>query len=221
MINGALFDFDGTIFHIEAVHQHVLNTVLEAHIDPLPTKDEMRAYVGLPYLDRLQHIFAMRGHDDDELTEALEKKARELFEHEKDFQRALVPGITSLLSEMLKAGIRMAVVSSATHGRIEAALTEAHIDHFFEMITGYDDVTTPKPHPQPYEQTLLHMQLQPNEVVAFEDSPTGVESAWLAGIPVIGILTTFEPEDLAKACKTIPDYLELSLADIPSIIAVA
>lgn len=82
---------------------------------------------------------------------------------------------------------RAVLVTTAKRHNAQLVL-EAHdiSQHFSEMVFG-DDITNPKPHPEPYLVALKKTGLKPQEVIAFEDSDVGVASATAAGIQVIRI----------------------------------
>lgn len=217
-IRGAFFDFCGTIFNNEQFHTAALHSAFAEHIDSevFIDDDELRSNVGLSYNDRFANMLAMRGIDDDELLQHMTTHALSHYKkaHKTD---ALVPGVADCIRKLHEAGITLAVVSSASHASIQTDLEEVGLLQYFTSITGGDDVRFRKPHPFPYEKNLEQYGFSPQEVVAFEDSPPGVEAAWLADIPVIGLLTSFTREDLHKASMTIHDYTELSLQDIENV----
>lgn len=214
MLAGVLFDFDGTIFSNEKFHSTAIKTIFEEYSGGKIDEDELRAYAGLTYVDRLAQICAARGIDDDELIEELEQKARKHFLDNANMHEALVPGVVEIIQSLHGQQIKLGVVSSARHSFIDQHLEAVGLLSFFDTITGRDDVKIKKPHPQPYEKTMEHLGLLPKHTVAFEDSPPGVEAALLAGLPVIALLTTFHEVDLAKADKAIHDYTEITVHDI-------
>lgn len=213
-LRAALFDFDGTIFQIEIVHQAIVKQVIEEYTNTLVDEDELRAHVGIPYADRFAHMLAMRGIDDDKIVEQLVSYATALLKASPERARAFVPGVVDFFQHLKDNNVRMAVVSSALRGRLEEELTAVGIRGLFEHVIGRDDVSAHKPHPEPYESALHMLRVQAKETVAFEDSPPGVESAYLAGITVVGLLTTFHEEDLSKASKVIHDFRGLTINDI-------
>jgi len=218
MLKGALFDFDGTIFVSEHIHRTAIREIFFGHFHEEPDPDELKAAAGIPYRDRFRQMLAMRGIDDDLLIEELKTKARSRMAELLNQESTLVPGITTFIQDLQNAGVQLAIVSSAKCDPIERHLRSAGLYDFFSIITGRDSVEMIKPHPQPYEQTLKKMGPDATEAIAFEDSPTGVESARLAGIPVIGLLTTFHREDLSDAVKTIHDFTEISVAEVQALI---
>lgn len=217
-LKSVFFDFDGTIFHVERVHHLSVRTVMEDHTGETIDEDELRAYVGLPYTDRIEHMLAMRGVADDGLVASLEKKARVIMRQNTNLEAMLVPGVRECIMQLQQENIQLAVVSSATGSRIRADLKAVDLLKYFATITSLDDVQCRKPHPEPYETTLHYFGLDAKNVVAFEDSPPGIESAQLAGIPVIALKTTFEEHDLGRAQKTIHDFTEITVGEIQKIL---
>lgn len=221
VLRGVFFDFSGTIVHTESLYHAVMLDVLAASsVIPTPIDpDELRAHSGLSFHDRFTHMLAMRGIDDDELVEQLSKQAEQSFEKTYSTQGALVPGIQHLIHQLHTQNITLAVVSSAGHSYIEQQLQKAGMLDAITLIVGGDDVSFTKPHPAPYMSALEQLRLKPEQVVAFEDTPPGIESAVLAGLTVVGLLTTFERDDLHKAARTIQDYTEIQPVDIERLLA--
>lgn len=217
-LRGVFFDFDGTVVHTEQFHQEIIKDVYEEYSGERIDVDESKAYVGIKYFDRFLHILAGRGIDDDQLVQRLEKIASERYSSIADFKSCILPGLPEFLGELKTQGVVLAIVSSATHDRVERRLNEIGLQDYFCHITGSDDVRYIKPHPEPYLWTLKQLGLKTGEVVVFEDSPTGVESAYLAGLPVVGTLTSFFAHELEKAVMTIPDYSNLTVEKINSLL---
>ncbi len=217
-LRGALFDFDGTIFQTEVLHQRIMRDIFEEFTGQPVDEDELRAHVGTPYRDRVTHMLATRGVDDDAVVERLMERAGELYDARTELHRVVVPGVEEFLRHVREREVRTAVVSSGRHAYIDENLQAANLRTLFDAIVGRDDVTVRKPHPEPYETALQQLGLHAKECVAFEDSPTGVESAYLAGITVVGVLTTFHAEDLTKATKLIRDFRGLTIIDLNAIL---
>jgi HAD superfamily hydrolase (TIGR01509 family) len=93
------------------------------------------------------------------------------------------PGVLSLLSELREHNVKTALVTMSIR-RMALAIAE-HL-HFDVVVAG-DDVSNPKPHPEPYERAASLLGVNPRECVAFEDSAPGITSAHAAGARVIGV----------------------------------
>jgi beta-phosphoglucomutase-like phosphatase (HAD superfamily) len=66
----------------------------------------------------------------------------------------------------------------------------------FDFIATRDDVNRGKPDPEIYHLALSELQVAPEETLAIEDSPSGVQSAVSAGINVIAVATPFTRQAL-------------------------
>jgi HAD superfamily hydrolase (TIGR01509 family) len=94
-------------------------------------------------------------------------------------------GVRRLLDEARAAGVRLAIATTTTqenvNALVESSLPVGAMD-WFEVVGAGDVVPHKKPAPDIYEYVLEKMQLNPAEVVAFEDSGHGVNATLAAGI---------------------------------------
>lgn len=61
------------------------------------------------------------------------------------------------------------------------------VEKYFDFFVFGDEVVNPKPDPEPYLLALTKSQLKPSQVIAFEDSKYGIQSARAACIRVIEV----------------------------------
>ena len=96
------------------------------------------------------------------------------------------PGIRELLAFLRERGIATAITSSAPMDRIRSHLTQVGLaDSFDRLCSGYD-VPQGKPAPDIYLKGAAVLGLKPEECLALEDAPVGIEAAYRAGtFPVI------------------------------------
>ncbi|CAN5383994.1 HAD family hydrolase [soil metagenome] len=92
------------------------------------------------------------------------------------------PGAVEMLEACVEAEIPMALVTMSY--RIMTDAIEAALPVFDVIITG-DEVSAPKPDPEPYLAAARALEVDPRDCVAFEDSPTGGTSAFAAGCTTI------------------------------------
>jgi mannitol-1-/sugar-/sorbitol-6-phosphatase len=107
---------------------------------------------------------------------------------------AAVPGARALLDSLAPGS--WAVVTSAWRTLAELRLQGAGLPVPRVLVTA-DDVTRSKPHPDGYLAAASQLRVAPSACVVVEDAPAGVEAAHAAGMPVIGITTTFARTHLA------------------------
>jgi beta-phosphoglucomutase-like phosphatase (HAD superfamily) len=72
--------------------------------------------------------------------------------------------------------------------------TAGLLDEFATIVTR-DDVTHPKPHPEPYLTAARRLGLAPDVCLAVEDSHSGVRSAHAAGLQTVMIPDLVGPSD--------------------------
>lgn len=97
-----------------------------------------------------------------------------------------MPGAKDLLSEVQASGLPTALVTSTERRITEYALDGIGRDFFDTTLCG-DEVSQPKPHPEPYLTAAERLAVAPAECVVLEDSPTGVAAAEAAGCVTVAI----------------------------------
>ena len=128
----------------------------------------------------------------------------------------LRPGIADLLSAALERGLRLAVVSSSGAAWVRPHLTRLGIlDNFDPVVTG-DDEQRHKPAPDLYFRALSITGVAPAEVIAFEDSPSGVAAATAAGLRCVAIPNGAggDPADLRQATLVVPTLVGFDLGKV-------
>lgn len=97
----------------------------------------------------------------------------------------LRPGVENLLNAARADGIRMAIATTTTPENVTALLKNTLGEDsigWFEEIAAGDIVPAKKPAPDIYNYALQKMSLEPDEVIAFEDSENGIISVHDANI---------------------------------------
>lgn len=92
------------------------------------------------------------------------------------------PGVVTLLSVLTGAGLPCVLVTSSRRKPARDKLAYAGLAGFFSDVITCDDVTAPKPAPDPYRLAAARLGLPPARVIAFEDSEPGVAAAVAAGL---------------------------------------
>ena len=72
-----------------------------------------------------------------------------------------------------------------------------------------DDVQNGKPDPEPYLKGAQLLGIDASHGLVVEDAPAGIRAAHAAGMKVIGLASTYKPEELSQA-----DAIISKLADI-------
>ena len=70
---------------------------------------------------------------------------------------------------------------------VDANLDALGVAHHMVFSISFDDVPRGKPDPWPYAEACRQLGRQPADVLAVEDSRTGIASAVAAGLPCVGL----------------------------------
>jgi beta-phosphoglucomutase len=97
--------------------------------------------------------------------------------------------------------VPVAVVSGAFRREIEPVLVGAGLDRHVSVLVTADDVERGKPDPAAYRLAvdLIDGDVAAEDVVAFEDTESGVASAKAAGLRCVALVGTHPPDRLARA----------------------
>ena len=121
-----------------------------------------------------------------------------------------MPGAAELMTALSQADFSLAIGSSGpaenvaicvqymTRGDLIAATVDAH------------QVTRGKPHPEVFLKAAEKLGLAPASCAVIEDAPAGVAAARSAGMAVVAITGTAEPEALAGADMIVDSLAELT-----------
>ncbi len=99
-----------------------------------------------------------------------------------------IPQSIELVKHFHKHNIKQAIVSNSNKVVIEKAVKTLGIGQYIDKLFSIEDVINPKPHPDPYQNAIKCYNATPANVIVFEDSLTGINSATKAGVKsVFGI----------------------------------
>jgi HAD superfamily hydrolase (TIGR01509 family) len=97
-------------------------------------------------------------------------------------------GARELLHKLKQRGTPIGLVSNSPLAFVRRSLEIVGFHDDFDVVLSAHEVAAPKPAPDPYLEACRRLGVEPGpNVVALEDSPTGVAAARAAGLTVIGI----------------------------------
>ncbi|MDP9012905.1 MAG: HAD-IA family hydrolase [Pseudomonadota bacterium] len=198
MFKAVLWDVDGTLAETERDgHRVAFNEAFEALDVPWRwSEGHYGALLGVAGgRERLLHDMQARSlapaeaHERQELAARIHKTKNEIYARIVAGGRLrLREGVSELMEDCDRAGIRMGIVTTTSRCNVEALL-RTHLgkdwESKFATVVCAEDAPTKKPHPQAYLLALEALQLHCRETVAIEDAPAGIAAAQAAGIPVI------------------------------------
>ena len=106
------------------------------------------------------------------------------------------PGIRALLALLKEKNIPCAITSSTAIPVIRQHLGRLGLLEGFTALCSGKDVPHGKPAPDIYLAGAAALGLKPENCLAIEDSPTGVEAAWRAGCKTVIVPDQDQPDDM-------------------------
>ena len=129
----------------------------------------------------------------------------------------LQPGVQEALGEFRKRGMHMAIASSNYEDVVQHVLWATGIRNYFDFHISYLDVQKghiePKPAPDIYLTAAKKMHLPKENILVFEDSSTGVQSAASAGLKCVMVPDLIPPTEkdrtnAAMICQNFFEFLK-------------
>jgi HAD superfamily hydrolase (TIGR01509 family) len=203
-LRALLFDLDGTLADTESLgHRPAYNRAfrklgLPFRWGPKLYRKLLRKAAGgqqrlLHYLERYrpelgEHQRAVE-MDPEGWTQAVhELKSRYFRRLVRGGRVPLRPGVVRLMAEARAAGLRLAIVTSASRATLKAILRHslgAQLVESFDVLVCGEDVAHKKPAPDLYLLALARLDLAARDCVAIEDAEMGVAAAVAAGITTV------------------------------------
>lgn len=210
-----LFDHDGVLVTSEQLHFLAWQQLLKDMGLPW-TEIRFEGMVGQPaplilraLLDQFKPGWTSADFDID----ALALKKNDYYLEYAKSQLGLYPGVREGLVWAKTLGIPCAVVSNAKRRELMASLTMLRMEEYFRVVLSRDDVVRPKPDPGPFEFAAMSLGVTPEECVAIDDSPTGLEGALLAGCVTASVTTNYPRSALELPVPGRPDLSPVWIGD--------
>lgn len=119
---------------------------------------------------------------------ALIEELNELVVAELEHGVEAMLGAAELLHQLKQRGTPIGLVSNSPLVFVQRSLEIVGFVDSFDVVLSAHEVAAPKPAPDPYLEACRRLGVEPGpDVVALEDSPTGVAAARAAGLTVIGV----------------------------------
>ena len=194
-----VFDFNGTLSDDEPILCEIFQELFAEHGRPLSAQEY---YDELAGLSDPEIVRTWLGADHPAVGEVIEKRTERYRERVAD--GSSVPDEAREAVRYAAERVPVGVVSGAARAEIEPVLAAAGLAEHVSFVVAAEDVERGKPHPDGYERAVALLDVQPSDVLVFEDTEAGVQAAKAAGTRAIAVLGTLAPERLAAADEIIP-----------------
>lgn len=190
----AIFDLDGTLLDTVADLANATNQALAKCGYPTHPIEAYYQFVG----NGINKLFA-RALPKEACTEENILRIRSLFipyynEHNADASRPY-PGIVSLLHQLQREGIKIAVASNKYQQATEKLVRHFFPDICFAAVYGQRDGIPIKPDPTIVNDILQATGISPVDTIYIGDSGVDMQTALNAGVDSIGVTWGFRGEE--------------------------
>ncbi len=125
-----------------------------------------------------------------------------------------LPGVIEFTAAARRAGLRLAVATSADPIKLDAILAEIGLPHAtFDALVTAEDVTRNKPDPEIFVHAMDRIGLPPADCVVVEDTLPGITAALGSGGRCLALHTTFARERIEPLH---PHWIAPDLAHLPA-----
>lgn len=211
-IGGVLFDMDGLVLDTEVLYQRFWMQACHFYGYPM-THEQALGMRSIGEKDGSAKLRSWFGPDID--YHQVRSKRIELMDAFIEKEGVIPkPGIRELLAFLREKGIRTAIATSSPLDRARAHLGSVGLDVLFDQICSGRQVANPKPAPDIYRFAAESLGLAPEDCLALEDSPAGIESAFRAGCFPVIIPDLDQPDEatlplLYAKCDSLTDVITL------------
>lgn len=203
------FDFDGTLVDSEPIHFAAWQQTLASWDQQLVLNDYLNLYSGTSTQATAAHLI-QSFHLPLQADELAAIKTRRFLSLLPITMPTANPGAEAVLHQMQTLSLRCALVTGSRQQEIQPVLECFGWARYFDVIVTRDDVIQAKPSPEPYLKALSLLNVEAEQAVAVEDSPTGIRSARDAGLKVLVVDSPSGP----KVDTSTNPYLFTSLSAV-------
>lgn len=193
MIRVVIFDLDNTLTDFMRMKESAVDAAIDAMIDAglrFPPSDiKQKIYdiydkEGIEFQSVFDHaIEGLLGEMDFKVKAA----GIVAYRRAKEASLVLYPHVKVTLIELIKRGIRLAVVSDAPREEAWLRLCYLQLHHMFDFVSTFDDAGERKPSPVPFQRALDYFGVSPGEAIMIGDWP----ERDITGADKLGMITVF------------------------------
>ena len=210
MIQGVIFDFDGTLFD----SMFIWDTAGESYLRSIGKEPEADLQKVLKPMSLLQSAQYIREKYDiplsvEDIMDGVNRTVEDFYFHTVEPK----PGVIDFLEELHRRNIRMCIATATDRYQVEAALQRCKMRHFFSEIFTCTEVGSGKDRPDIFRKAMEHLQTDRSNTAVVEDAYHAAHTAKQNSFKVVGVYDSHESrqqELLQIADVFLPDYLHLN-----------
>lgn len=213
---GVLFDMDGVLTDNLPLHLEAWKVFAGIHGLTVRPEDFREKLFGRSNPDILKFLYRRELSPAEGERLAWEKE--ELYRTRFGSEIRPVAGLIPFLTGLRENGARLAVATSGPPENLAYTVDRLEVRKFFDVLLDESHVRELKPSPEVYLKGAELLGIPPDRCVVVEDSRTGVQAALAAGMKVVGVTTSYPPEELRNTHLVIGDYREMNYERIVSLL---
>jgi putative hydrolase of the HAD superfamily len=221
MIKAVIFDLDNTLVDFMAMKKQAVDAAIHSMIDAglKLSAAEAKVRIDRIYKEKgieFQNVFDLLLYD---VFKKVDYKilSAGIIAYRRAREAALVPypHVYLTLTELLKMGLKLAVISDAPAREAWLRLSYLNFHHLFDLVLTFDDTGERKPSPVPFRRVLKLLGLEPQEALMVGD--------WaerdMLGAAKVGMKTVFARYgDTFGTVETHADYDVNDISELMSIV---
>ena len=176
-----LFDLDGTLIDSTEAILESFEVALGKFGEVLPDEAAIKAEIGHP----LDVMFRTLGVSEEKVWDHVHayKQHYRKIACEKT---VLLPGAREAI-ELATQHAALGIVTTKTAEYSREMLEDMGVMHYFDVLIGREDVTHPKPHPEPVLKAISKLKADKNRCWMIGDTPMDLVAANAAGIKSVAV----------------------------------
>ncbi|OCA89094.1 pyrophosphatase PpaX [Pseudobacillus wudalianchiensis] len=214
-ITTLLFDLDGTLINTnELIISSFLHT-LNHYFPDQYKREDVYPFMGPTLVETFSGIDAER-------TEEMIARYRKFNLENHDMLVTEFTGVFETIRTLKENNFKLAIVSTKLRDTVIKGLKLTNLYPFFDTIVALDDVTHPKPHPEPLLKALQEVGSKPEEAMMIGDNFHDIEGGKNAGTLTAGVawsvkgkgfLQSFDPDYMLEAMPDLLDILKIGVSE--------
>ena len=193
MIKAVIFDLDNTLLDFMKMKEYAVKAaiagMIEAGLDINPDES----------YETIIDIYEKKGWENQQVfNDFLNKTIGEVnnkylaagivaYRRAREANLLLYPNVNHTLVELIKRGVKLAVVSDAPSREAWMRIYYLNLHHHFDVVLTFDDTNVRKPSPIPFEMALSQLNIDAEEALMVGDWP----ERDVVGAKKLGIRTIF------------------------------
>jgi len=196
--HGIIFDLDGVLVDSSSFHLEAWKRLAAEEGFPVRVTESWFKSTFGQRNDTILATLAGRPLPPEEITRLSARKEK-LFRKLAAVGLQPLPGAVELVQALHRAGVLLAVGTSAPRENLNLVLERTGLVPYFTCVVTAEDVARGKPDPEVFLKAAFWLGLPPSSCMVLEDAEAGVEAARRAGMRCGGVATTHPPERLLRA----------------------